>query len=42
MPVGSSFSAAYPKFNARNSILSNNRYIILLDEQFQTEVDIIR
>ena len=48
MPKGSSFSTPYAqhhtKFNTGKSILSGSRYIyvILLDKQFQTELDLIQ
>ena len=46
MPKENSFSTPYAqrhtKFNTDKSILSNSRYIILLDKQFQTELDVIR
>ena len=46
MPKDNSFSTPYTqghtKFNTGKSILSNSRYIILLDKKFQTELDVIR
>ena len=46
MPKENSFSTPYTqghtKFNIGKSILSNSRYIIWLDKQVQTELDVIR
>ena len=46
MSKGNSFSTSYAshhtKFNTGKSILLNSRYIILLDKQLQTDLDIIR